>query len=68
MESAASSLSPNMIIAASILAISYILIFTEAIHRTRVSIIGSVIMIIVGMISGFYSQEAAIQAIDINTR
>ena len=67
MEPAASSLSPNMIIAALILAISYILIFSEAIHRTSVAIIGSVIMIIVGMISGFYSQEAAIQSIDINT-
>ena len=67
MEPAASSLSPDMIIAASILAASYILIFSEVMHRTSVAIIGSVVMIIVGMISGFYSQEAAIQSIDINT-
>ncbi len=67
MDSAASSLSIDMIIAVSILAASYILIFSEVMHRTSVAIIGSVVMIIVGMIFGFYSQEAAIQAIDINT-
>ena len=67
MDSATSSLSIDMVIAASILAASYILIFSEVMHRTSVAIIGSVVMIIVGMISGFYSQEAAIQAIDINT-
>ncbi|MDT8318703.1 MAG: ArsB/NhaD family transporter [bacterium] len=67
MEPAASSLSPDMIIAALILAISYILIFSEVIHRTSVAIIASIVMIIVGMLSGFYSQEAAMAAIDVNT-
>lgn len=57
----------DMLIAAGILVASYVLIFSEIIHRTSVAIIGSVVMIIVGMMAGFYSQEAAMEAIDGNT-
>lgn len=67
METVPTSLSINMVIAAVILIGSYILIFSEVMHRTSVAIIGSVVMIIVGMIYGFYSQEAAMAAIDVNT-
>ena len=39
----------------------------EAIHRTSAALLGAVCMVGVGMLLGFYSQEAAIQAIDANT-
>ncbi|MCF6280807.1 MAG: ArsB/NhaD family transporter [Candidatus Polarisedimenticolaceae bacterium] len=61
------SLSADMAAAAAVLVVSYILIFTEAMHRTSVAIIGSVVMIMIGMSMGFYTQEAAITAIDGNT-
>ncbi len=57
----------EMWIAVSILVASYIAIFTEVIHRTSAAIIGAVVMIAVGMAGGFYSQEAAVSAIDGNT-
>lgn len=46
---------------------SLILIFSEKINRSIVAIAGSVLMIGVGKIMGFYSEEAAIEAIDFNT-
>ena len=46
---------------------SLVLIFSEKINRSIVAIAGSVLMIGVGQIFGFYSQEAAIQSIDFNT-
>ena len=66
-ESISHTLSGNMLIASGILVASYVLIFSEVIHRTSAAIIGSVVMIMVGMAAGFYSQEAAIAAIDGNT-
>ncbi len=57
MDSLNASLTPNMLISAGILIAAYIVIFSEIIHRTSVAIIASVIMIIVGMATGFYSQE-----------
>ncbi len=50
-----------------ILVATYIFIFREIIHRTSAAILGSVIMIGVGMAMGFYSQEEALAAIDANT-
>jgi len=46
---------------------SLILIFWEKINRSIIAIAGSVLMIGAGKILGFYSEEAAIQAIDFNT-
>lgn len=57
----------NMLVAASILAGAYVLIFTEVIHRTSAAILGAVLMVIAGMALGFYSQQAAMLAIDANT-
>jgi Na+/H+ antiporter NhaD/arsenite permease-like protein len=57
----------NMIVATSVLAIAYALIFTDVIHRTSAAIIGSVVMVGVGMWMGFYTQEDALTAIDGNT-
>ncbi len=57
----------NMWIAAGVLVISYVLIFSEVMHRTSAGVIGAVTMVGTGMIFGFYSQEAALASIDANT-
>lgn len=57
----------DMLIAAAILVGAYVLIFTEVMHRTSAAILGAVTMIGVGMLHGFYTQEAALMAIDANT-
>jgi Na+/H+ antiporter NhaD/arsenite permease-like protein len=67
METVTTTFTFDMLIAALVMAACYVLIFTEVIHRTNAAIIGSVLMIVVGMAAGFYSQEAAIRAIDANT-
>jgi Na+/H+ antiporter NhaD/arsenite permease-like protein len=46
---------------------SYALIISEKVHRTIVALFGAALMIIVGIFMDFYSQEAAISAIDFNT-
>jgi len=46
---------------------SYGLIISERVHRSIVAIFGGSLMIIVGIFMNFYSQEAAISAIDFNT-
>jgi Na+/H+ antiporter NhaD/arsenite permease-like protein len=46
---------------------SLALIFSEKVNRSIVAIAGSVLMIAVGRLMGFYSEEAAIEAIDFNT-
>ena len=58
---------PEMWIAGSILVVAYVLIFTEVIHRTLAGIIGAVLMVMAGMIGGFYDQADAVAAIDANT-
>ncbi|MET0067312.1 MAG: ArsB/NhaD family transporter [Candidatus Thiodiazotropha sp.] len=57
----------EMWISAAVLAVSYVLIFTEVLHRTIAALLGAVAMIGVGMWFGFYSQEAAILSVDANT-
>jgi Na+/H+ antiporter NhaD/arsenite permease-like protein len=57
----------QMWVSAVVLVVSYILIFSERMHRTIAAIFGAVSMIGIGMWMGFYSQEAAILAIDGNT-
>jgi Na+/H+ antiporter NhaD/arsenite permease-like protein len=61
------SISLEMWISAAVLVVAYVLIFTEVLHRTTAAILGALVMIGVGMGMDFYSQEAAIQAIDGNT-
>ena len=67
MSDAAQTFDTNMLIAAGVLAGSYALIFSEIIHRTSAALLGAVSMIAVGMLFGFYTQEAAITSIDANT-
>ena len=60
-------LSVDMWIAAGVLLGAYFLIFSEVLHRTSAGVVGAVIMVGVGTGSGFYSQQAAVLAIDGNT-
>jgi Na+/H+ antiporter NhaD/arsenite permease-like protein len=46
---------------------SLALIFSEKMNRSIIAIAGAVLMIASGKILGFYSEEAAIEAIDFNT-
>lgn len=46
---------------------SLVVIFSEKIHRSIVAIAGGVFMVGMGKILGFYSEEAALEAIDFNT-
>lgn len=57
----------DMWISAAVLVVAYTLIFSEVLHRTIAALLGAVIMIGVGMYMGFYSQEAAMLAVDGNT-
>ena len=67
MDAVASGLTTEMYISATILIASYVLIFSEIIHRTTSAMLGAVVMVGVGMLFGFYSQEQALLAIDANT-
>ena len=60
-------MSINMLVSVLILILTYILIFRETIHRTIAVIFGSVLMVGIGMVMGFYSQESALASIDGNT-
>jgi len=50
-----------------IFAVSLAFILSEKIHRSIVGIAGAVLMVGIGKIFGFYSEEAALDAIDFNT-
>lgn len=63
----ASGFTLEMGIAITVLLSAYVLIFSEWIHRTNAAIFGAVLMIGTGTAFGFYSQEAALFAIDGNT-
>lgn len=56
-----------MWLAAGVMLLAYVLIFSEVLHRTSAGIIGAVLMVGVGTIFGFYSQQDAMLAIDGNT-
>lgn len=57
----------HMAMAATILVVAYILIFSERLHRSIAALAGAVAMIIAGEAAGFYSQQEAISAVDGNT-
>ena len=64
IEPVANTVTPSMWIAGSILFFAYLLIFSEVIHRTLAGVIGAVVMVLAGLIGGFYSQADAVAAID----
>jgi len=61
------TLTSDMWIAIGTLLCVYLLIFSDVMHRTSAGIIGAVVMVGVGSVFGFYSQEAAVASIDANT-
>jgi Na+/H+ antiporter NhaD/arsenite permease-like protein len=46
---------------------SLALIFSEKLHRSITAIAAAALMVVVGRLFGFYSEEAALQAVDFNT-
>ena len=59
----------GMLVSGIILAASFILIFTETLHgfhRVKVAMAGAAVMLVVGQAYGFYSPEAAFEAVDWN--
>lgn len=55
------------VLSSVIFIISLLLIFSEKINRSIVAIAGGVLMVGVGKMMHFYSEEAALEAIDFNT-
>ena len=61
--------SEAMLVSATILAVTFVGIFTEMLHgleRMKVAAGGAVVMVIVGQIYGFYSPELAVKSVDWN--
>tara|TARA_B100000902_G_C27279195_1_gene900664 strand:- start:595 stop:1965 length:1371 start_codon:yes stop_codon:yes gene_type:complete len=59
----------GMLVSGIILAASFILIFTETLHgfhRVKVAMAGAAVMLVIGQSYGFYSPEAAFEAVDWN--
>ncbi len=62
-------MSEGMMVSGIILTLSFIGIFTETIHgfhRVKVAMLGAAVMLVVGQSYGFYSPEAAFEAVDWN--
>ena len=62
-------LDQGMLVSGVILAVTFILIFTETLHgfhRVKVAMLGAAVMLVVGQSYGFYSPEAAFEAVDWN--
>jgi Na+/H+ antiporter NhaD/arsenite permease-like protein len=57
----------NQVIASFIFVVTFALILSERVHRTIVAMAGATVMLIVGLLLGFYSQAQALAAIDFNT-
>lgn len=57
----------TMLVSSVIFVIALILIFTEKMNRSITGIAGAALMVVVGTVLEFYSQDEAITAIDFNT-
>lgn len=55
------------IIALLIFVVTFGIILSERLHRTIAAMTGAAVMLAVGLALGFYSQEAALAAVDFNT-
>jgi Na+/H+ antiporter NhaD/arsenite permease-like protein len=58
-----------MLASGVVLFITFLLIFTEGLHhieRSKVAVVGSITMILVGQFMGFYSPEQAVESVDWN--
>jgi len=56
----------NYIVATTIFAVTFYFIISGKLHRTIASFAGALLMVIAGLIMGFYSQEEAFSTIDFN--
>jgi Na+/H+ antiporter NhaD/arsenite permease-like protein len=56
-----------MLVSGTIFGVSLFFILTEKLHRTIVAAAGAALMVGVGILAGFYSEEQAIRAIDFET-
>ena len=57
----------SAILSSLVFIVSLVLIFSEKLHRSITAIAGAVFIVGLGKILGFYSEEAALEAIDFNT-
>lgn len=55
------------IVASAIFIVTLVMILLDRVHRTIVAMASAAVMVAVGMLMGFYSQERALHAIDFNT-
>ncbi|TKJ28243.1 MAG: citrate transporter [Chloroflexi bacterium B3_Chlor] len=55
------------IVAIIVFVITFVLILSDRVDRTIVAMAGGAVMVAVGFLMGFYSQEQALRAIDFNT-
>lgn len=56
-----------IIISSLIFIVSLVLIFSEKINRTITSMIGAVLMVVLGLVLHFYTEEQVLASIDFNT-
>ena len=57
----------QQLVAIGIFVATFALILTERVHRTIVAMVGALMMLVAGLLMGFYSQALALAAIDFNT-
>jgi Na+/H+ antiporter NhaD/arsenite permease-like protein len=55
------------ILSTAIFVTSLVLIFSEKLNRTIAALAGAILMVVVGLIFGFYTQEQAVATLDFNT-
>jgi Na+/H+ antiporter NhaD/arsenite permease-like protein len=55
------------VVSSLVFLVSLVLIFVEKVHRSIIAIAGAALMVVLGTLLGFYSEEAALEAIDFNT-
>jgi Na+/H+ antiporter NhaD/arsenite permease-like protein len=55
------------LVSSIVFAITFVMILLDRVHRTIVAMIGAAVMVTVGIVMGFYSQEQALHSLDFNT-
>jgi len=55
------------IVATLVFGVTFVMILSDRVDRTIVAMVGAAVMVAVGMLMGFYTQEEALYAIDFNT-
>ncbi|MGB3904806.1 MAG: ArsB/NhaD family transporter [Anaerolineae bacterium] len=60
-------MTPAQIVATLVFGVTFAMILSDRVDRTIVAMVGAAVMVAVGMLMGFYTQEEALYAIDFNT-